>query len=184
MGVGIVLPRELSYRERASVLSSILFDERTNEPKALELKMGRASTWKIVRETSLSPKQTLQTVTYAAPSLSWASVTPVLLDRMPKSDRIQEPIAWREEVASIIAQSCHRVGLPDPVSIRVEKTPFFRGSLRAMPGQGGFPQLRKDKFQVHVSIEFEKQVQGPMLLGAGRFRGYGLMRPWTSEDGQ
>jgi CRISPR-associated protein Csb2 len=68
--------------------------------------------------------------------------------------------------------------------VRVEKTPFFLGSLRAMPGQGGFPQLRKGKFQVHVAIEFERPVQGPMLLGAGRFFGYGLMRPWTHGEGR
>jgi CRISPR-associated protein Csb2 len=184
MGVGILLPRDLSYRERARVFSPILFDEKTNEPKTLELKMGWAGVWKVVRETDLSPKQTLQTRTYAVPSLSWASVTPVLLDRIPKTDRVKEPIAWREEVAGIIAKSCQRVGLPAPIAIRVEKTPFFRGSLRAMPGQGGFPQLRKDKFQVHVAIEFAEPVQGPVLLGAGRFRGYGLMRPWNSGEGR
>jgi CRISPR-associated protein Csb2 len=99
---------------------------------------------------------------------------------MPKTDRVKEPVAWREEVAGIISQSCRNVGLPEPIAVRVEKTPFFRGSLRAMPGQGGFPQLRKERFQVHALIEFDKLVQGPVLLGAGRFRGYGLMRPWKS----
>jgi CRISPR-associated protein Csb2 len=182
MGVGIVLPRELSYRDRSRVLSPILFDVESNEPKELELTMGRAGVWKVVRETGLSPKRTLQTLTYTTPSMYWASVTPVLLDRMPKTDRVKEPIAWREEVAGVIAQSCRHAGLPEPIAVRVEKTPLFRGSLRAMPGQGGFPQLRKDKFQVHVAIEFDKPVQGPVLFGAGRFRGYGLMRPWTSGD--
>jgi CRISPR-associated protein Csb2 len=184
MGLGIVLPRDLSYRDRAKVLSPILFDEKTNEPKTLELRMGRAGAWRILRETGLTPKRSLQTQTYTAPNRSWASVTPVLLDRMPKTERSIEPIAWREEVAGIIAQSCRRVGLPEPIAVRIEKTPFFRGSLRAMPGQGGFPQLRKDKFQVHVAIELDRVVQGPVLLGAGRFRGYGLMRPWTSGDGR
>lgn len=184
MGIGIVLPCDLSYRDRAKVLSPILFDDKTNEPKTLELKMGRAGRWKLVRETALLPKQTLQTLAYTAPSRSWASVTPILLDRMPKTDRIKDPTAWREEVAGIIAQSCQRVGLPEPMAVRVEKTPFFRGSLRAMPGQGGFPQLRKGKFQVHAAIEFDRLVQGPMLLGAGRFRGYGLMRPWTGGGGR
>jgi CRISPR-associated protein Csb2 len=184
MGVGIALPRELPYRERARIFSSILFDVETNEPKPLELKMGRAGVWKLVRETDLSPKRTLQTQTYTAPSISWASVTPVLLDRMPKTDRVKDPVGWRDEVAGIIAKSCQRAGLPEPIAVRVEKTPFFRGSLRAMPGQSGFPQLRKDKHQVHIQIEFADLVQGPVLLGAGRFRGYGLMRPWTGEEGR
>lgn len=184
MGVGIVLPRELPYRERSKVLSSILFDEATNEPRTIELTMGRTGVWKVARQTDPSPKTTLQTGTYTAPSRRWASVTPVLLDRMPKSDRATDPIGWRVEVAGIIAQSCQRVGLPEPIAVRAEKTPFFCGSLRAMPGQGGFPQLRKDKFQVHIQIEFEQLVQGPVLLGAGRFRGFGLMRPWQSVEGR
>ncbi len=183
MGVGIVLPRALSLRERARVLSPILFDE-SNNSRTLELTMGQAGVWKLVRETDLSPRRTLRTQTYTDPGASWASVTPVLLDRMPKADRAKEPTAWRNEVAGIISQSCRNVGLPEPVAVRVEKTPFFRGSLRAMPGQGGFPQLRKGRFQVHVAIEFDRPVQGPVLLGAGRFFGYGLMRPWTSGEGR
>jgi CRISPR-associated protein Csb2 len=180
MGVGVVLPRDLPYRDRAKVLSQILFDSATYGPKTLDLTMGSAGVWMVERETDLSPKQSLRTTTYSGPSFSWASVTPVLLDRMPKSDRVNDPAGWREEVAGLLAQSCQRIGMPDPVSIRVEKTPFFRGSLRAMPGQGGFPQLRKGRFQVHARIEFDQPVNGPLLLGAGRFRGYGLMRPWIS----
>ena len=105
-----------------------------------------------------------------------------MLDRLPKSDRAKDPVAWRQEVAGIIATSCENIGLPAPVAVRVEKTPFFFGSLRAMPGQGGFPQLRKGTFQVHAAIVFDRPVMGPLLLGAGRFRGYGLMRPWKAAE--
>jgi len=181
MGIGVVLPRSVSLRERARVLAPILFDERTNEPKVLPLRMGTAGDWRLVRETSFSPKYTLRTGTYTGPSRSWASITPVLLDRMPKTNCGKEPSAWREDVARIVSNSCTNLGLPGPVAVRVEKTPFFLGSLRAMPGQGGFLQLRKDKFQVHVAIEFDRPVQGPVLLGAGRFRGYGLLRPSKCE---
>lgn len=183
MGVGIVLPRDLPFRERASVLSGILFDEQ-NQPRTLELKLGRAGVWQLVRDTDLSQKLTLRTQTYTNSSRSWASVTPVLLDRMPKVDRAKDPTGWREEVGQIVSRSCAHCGLPEPVRVRAEKTPFFRGSLRAMPGQGGFPQLRKGKFQVHIQVDFDRPVQGPILLGAGRFRGYGLMRPWKSGEAQ
>lgn len=181
MGLGVVPPRSVAFRERAKVLASILFDEQTNQPRTLELKMGRAGVWRVMRETDLSPRYTLRTETYTVPCRAWASVTPVLLDRMPKADRVKDPCGWREEVASIVSQSCVNIGLPEPAVVRTEKTPFFRGSLRAMPSQGGFPQLRKDKHQVHVIIEFARPVRGPVLLGAGRFCGYGLMRPWTNE---
>jgi CRISPR-associated protein Csb2 len=184
MGIGIVLPRSVSLRDRAKLLAPILFEESTNKPKTRELTMGQAGVWKVVRETAPSPRRMLRAETYTAASAAWASVTPVLLDRVPKTERVKDPIGWREEVAGIVAQSCRNVGLPEPVAVRLEKTPFFRGSLRAMPGQGGFPQLRRDKFQVHIAIEFDRPVQGPVLLGAGRFRGYGLMRPWMQEEGR
>jgi CRISPR-associated protein Csb2 len=183
MGVGIVLPQSVSLRDRAAVLSPLLFDPVTSEPKPLVLKMGTSGVWTVVRETSSSPRQTLRTTTYTSPSNGWASVTPVVLDRMPKTDRQRDPIGWREEVAGILVRACANAGLPEPIAVRVEKTPFFRGSLRAMPGQGGFPQLRAGRFQVHAKIGFDRPVSGPVLLGAGRFRGYGLMRPLHDGEG-
>jgi CRISPR-associated protein Csb2 len=182
MGLGILLPHDLSRRDASKVLSPILFDNDKNEPRTLPLTLGAAGVWKIVRDADLSPKLNLRTTTYTTASRSWASITPIVLDRMPKSDRVKDPVAWRVEVAGIIASSCTNVGLPAPVSVQVEKTPFFIGSLRAMPGQGGFPQLRKGRFQVHAAIEFDSDIAGPVLIGAGRFRGYGLMRPWQQGE--
>lgn len=31
----------------------------------------------------------------------------------------------------------------------------------------------------HAMIVFEQKVQGPVVVGAGRFRGYGFCRPLT-----
>ena len=177
MGLGLLIPSEVSLRERSKYLSEILFDAQS-QPISHELRLGRAGVWSIIRDTSIDPKLTLRASTYTNPSKSWASVSPVVLDRMPKTDRFSDPIGWRSEVSSIIATSCANVGLPEPIAIRVEKTPFFIGSQRAMPGQSGFPLLRQGRFQVHVQLDFSSPVTGPLLLGAGRFRGYGLFRPW------
>jgi CRISPR-associated protein Csb2 len=177
LGMAIMIPTDVPLIERGKALSALLFTPE-GEPKPISLKLGSLGTWTLVRDASIGGKFNLRTSTYTQASIMWASVTPIVLDRMPKSDRVKEPLAWRHEVAGIIAGSCVNVGLPEPVAVRVEKTPFFRGSLRAMPGQGGFPQLRKDKFQVHAQIDFDRPVPGPVLIGAGRFRGYGLMRPW------
>ena len=180
LGLAIMIPRQVPLADRGRALSALLFEESSGAEKLVTLKLGSLGTWSLIRESSGSGKQTLQTRTYTEPSFSWASVTPIVLDRLPKSDRVADPLAWRQEVASIIATSCENIGLPEPVAVRVEKTPFFFGSLRAMPGQGGFPQLRNGTFQVHAAIEFDRPITGPVLLGAGRFRGYGLMRPWKA----
>lgn len=180
MGLAVVLPRDVQPRDRAKAFGSIFFDETTNEPRVRKLTLGRAGEFWAVRETSFSPKYNLRVDTWTRPAQRWVSVTPIVLDRMPKEDRLNRP-AWNQEVADIIAASCKNQHLPEPVAIRVEKTPLVVGSLRAMPGQGGFPLLRSGTFQVHAEIEFPEAVQGPVLLGAGRFRGYGLCRPITSE---
>ncbi len=177
MGLGLLVPRDIPLRERGKCLSGILFDE-DGQPRSLALKLGRAGVWSIARDTSVDPKLTLRMSTYTDASRSWASVSPVVLDHMPKTDRVKDPIGWRTEVAEIIASSCSKVGLPEPAAVRVEKTPFFVGSLRAMPGQGGFLLLRPGRFQVHVQLDFSQPISGPVLIGAGRFRGYGLFRPW------
>jgi CRISPR-associated protein Csb2 len=182
LGLSILIPKDVPLSDRGRALAGLLFDQTTGDAKTITLKLGELGTWDLVRESSVSSKQTLQTRTYTQPSRSWASVTPIVLDRMPKADRANDPITWREEVAAIITGSCANVGLPEPSAVRVEKTPFFVGSLRAMPGQGGFPQLRKGKFQVHAQIDFADPVAGPLLLGAGRFRGYGLLRPWKGGE--
>jgi CRISPR-associated protein Csb2 len=181
MGLGILVPREVPLRERSKFLSRILFDER-GVPRSLKLTLGRTGEWSVARDTSVTPKFTLRTSTYTESCRSWASVSPVVLDRMPKADRVKDPIGWRSEVAEVIASSCQNAGLPEPTFIRTEKTPFFMGSQRAMPGQGGFPLLRKGRFQVHVQLDFAQPVTGPVLIGAGRFRGYGLMRPWLEAN--
>jgi CRISPR-associated protein Csb2 len=183
MGVAIVIPHEVPARERAKVFAKMLFDEKTNEPNLLPLKLGRAGEFHVQRETSFSPKRNLQPMTWTRASRRWASATPVVLDRIPKTDRLDRQ-AWNEEVAGIICSSCTNQKLPEPISVRIEKNPLFVGSLRARPGQGGFPQFRPGTFQVHVAIDFDVEVQGPILLGAGRFFGYGLCRPMHGEASQ
>jgi CRISPR-associated protein Csb2 len=181
MGLAIALPRDTPARERAKALGPILFD-KDNKPKPLQLKMGRAGVFVVQRDTRPSPPQrNLQSLTWTRPNRRWMSVTPVVLDRVPKTDRQKDRQAWNEEVARTISGSCTNQRLPEPLAIRVEKTPLVVGSLRAMPGQGGFPQYRPGSVQVHIEVEFPAPVQGPIVLGAGRFRGYGLCRPVLRE---
>jgi len=181
LGVALIVPRSISLAERGRAFSRFLFDQHTGVDKTVTLKLGRLGTWDLIRDAAVSTKHTLRVQTYTEESYTWASVTPIVLDRMPKSDRVKDPASWRNEVADIICVACENIGLPTPENVRIEKTPFFRGSLRAMPGQGGYPQLRKDKYQVHATITFDRLITGPILLGAGRYRGYGLMRPWRTE---
>jgi CRISPR-associated protein Csb2 len=160
-----------------------LFDS-SGEDLEPELEMG-FGTWTIRREERSLPPLALRSATWCEPSSVWASVTPVVLDRHPKHDQRTERVQWREEVAASVVQSCERQGLPRPELIDVDKTSWHRGAPRSKPGPGGMPWLpgkegAAPRQQVHVLIQFPCEIQGPLLLGAGRFRGYGLCKPLGS----
>ena len=181
MGLAVAFPRKVSETERADCLRGVLFDS-SGEDRVVDLKLGKLGTWTLKREERAIPPRALRSSTWNEPSSVWASVTPVVLDRHPKRDQRTEFSLWRDEVAASIAQSCERQGLPKPELVDIDKTSWHRGAPRAKPGPGGMPWLPgKDgvapRQQIHVVIQFPCEVQGPILLGAGRYRGYGLCKP-------
>src|SRR5690606_4622974 len=118
----------------------------------------------------------------------WVSATPVALDRSP-GDLFSRNPAKREAAyaaaAEIVTQSCVYSGLPRPEKVVISPTPMVPGSAAARQFQP-FP-LNEGKFRrvlVHVSLVFSESVQGPVLLGAGRFYGLGLFRPLTKRGSQ
>ena len=125
-----------------------------------------------------SPKRSLSFDPYVHPSKVWGSVTPVVLDRHLKRRDEEEP---RE----MIAVACERAGLPRPSTsrIRVGKHSAIIGAPSSRPLSGAphwsswrVPKHLATRPLVHVVIEFERDVEGPILLGAGRFTGLGLFR--------
>jgi CRISPR-associated protein Csb2 len=181
LGLAVAFPRGIPAAERAACLRGRLFDPSGYDLEP-ELQMGNMGTWTLRREERNLPPLALQSATWCEPSSVWASVTPVVLDRHPKHDPRTERVQWRDEVAASIVQSCERQGLPKPELIDVDKTSWHRGAPRSRPGPDGMPWLpgkegTAPRQQVHVLIQFPCEVQGPLLLGAGRFRGYGLCKP-------
>jgi CRISPR-associated protein Csb2 len=183
MGLALAFPRGIPAVERAACLRGIMFGPSGED--LVELKLGNLGIWTLRREDRSLPPLALRSLTWCEPSSVWASVTPVVLDRHPKHDQRTERMRWRDEVAATIAQSCERQGLPKPELIDMDKTSWHRGAPRARPGPDGMPWLpgkegAAPRQQVHVLIQFPCEVQGPLLLGAGRFRGYGLCKPLGS----
>ena len=181
LGMAVAFPRAVTAAERAVCLRGRLFGPSGLDLEP-ELKLGNLGTWTIRIEERSLPPLALRSATWCEPSSVWASVTPIVLDRHSKFDQRTERVQWRDEVAASIAQSCERQGLPRPDLIDVDKTSWHRGAPRAKPGPDGMPWLPgkegiAPRQQVHVLIQFPCEVQGPLLLGAGRFRGYGLCKP-------
>jgi CRISPR-associated protein Csb2 len=201
LGVALAFPGWVSRKERGRVLGPILL-EPSGEPKPIELQLGSLGVWTIMKRDWSEPRKGLKPETWSAHpegSRSWASVTPVVLDGLPKEDRLRDRSAWNSEVLAMLVTACQRVGLPHPESVDFDTTSWHLGSPRAAmkrrPLRGhpevadssaglgdGFPHYPAKgtngiRPQFHVWLRFAEPVVGPVVLGAGRFLGYGLCKP-------
>lgn len=184
LGIAMAFPKEIEPRDRGRALRRLLYDDR-GMPGTIKLVRGAIGEWTLRRETRESPPRALQPESWTGPSDTWATVTPIVLDRHPKTDRAKDRERWSLEVAAIVAESCQRQDLPALVGIDIDRTCWHPGAPRAMPGPGGgFPLMpvkpgQSSRQQVHAWLRFDRPIEGPLLLAAGRYRGYGLCKPWT-----
>lgn len=182
MGLAMAIPRELDpqseIRETAlgRVIGPLLFRD-TGEEKVIRLWRNNAWKWEAEREKREYPPVTLRAKTWIGPAYEWASVTPVVLHHYPKRKR-------GSDIERILLQAFESAGLPSPIEMRVQPVSVFEGAghVRSMPDftEGGQKLCR---YQVHVAVKFPVPVEGPALIGRGRFRGYGLLRPVEVKRG-
>jgi CRISPR-associated protein Csb2 len=210
LGVALVFPRSISRAERGRVLGRLLVDE-SGVSKPLHLRLGRLGVWEVRKRDWQEQRSTLQPSQWTAAEAGeqnrggatiFASVTPVVLDRFPKAERLDTAgrQAWEDEVRQIVLNSCARVALPEPALVDIDTTSWHqacpraigkRRPLRGHPGSenaldaalgDGFPLYpakgtNAPRPQVHVWLQFPRPVIGPVILGAGRYQGYGLCKP-------
>lgn len=171
MGVALALPRELDPIDAANVLEPWLRDEN-GLARRIRLFDGQWLECAAELDTRESRPWSLRAETWMGPARRWASVTPVVLDR-----HFDGPDKW-EKAAQSVKDACVRVRLPRPVDVLLHPVSLFEG----VPRSNEFPWLARKKdggrmHHAHAVIVFGEDVLGPVLVGAGRFRGYGLCRP-------
>jgi len=185
LGTALVFPRGLDRRERRSILAAVGRFEAAGEDGRCGLWMGRAGTLSLERVRDLDPRQTLRTKTWLGPTRRWASVSAVALDRNPgdlRSDDPDKAAKAAETAEAIVRTACKRIGLPEPEWAQVMRRSLFDAAPKAesfMP----FPRRPNAtrRVCVHVELRFAQEVEGPVLLGAGRYLGLGLCRPIREE---
>ena len=179
MGLALALPRELNPQDAARCLSAFLYEPDTGLPREHRLFDGKWFECQVELETRERPQLNLRHSTWTRPSRVWASVTPVVLNRhFEGSDR------W-ERAAESVKDACEHIGLPRPLEVLLHPTSLAEG----VPLSREFPRLpRKSdgglQRHTHAVMIFDELVQGPVVLGAGRFRGYGLCRPMDQRGGR
>lgn len=157
MGFAVLYPAGLSDGDRAYVDRALA---RLDHVRTAAGAMA-------VERAPIPDRKGLRPGRYMKASRRWVSVTPLLLDRHPKKGL---------GAAEIVARAVETVGLPRPARITLGAWPVVAGVphprlMLPRPGrEHGKPLL-------HVMLEFEAKVRGPVLIGAGRFFGMGLCLP-------
>ena len=185
MGVVLSIPDGVSETGRQAIYRAVGTWEREAAGRHLTLRLADGSVEaRLTRLLETAEARTLQSQVWSREALRWISATPIALPKHPGrisgGTAAARAKAWRSAEEAVVA-SCEHVGLPAPVNMHLSLSPLIRGArhVRDCP-----PFQRKSKQGevvrrqlVHAALTFDEPVCGPLMLGAGRFAGLGLMRP-------
>lgn len=166
LGLALLVPGDATDAERAAIGLAA--------SRVETLRLGRTGTWEL---ESVSPvdadRQALKSETWTRPARRWATVTPVVLDRFPKHEGDAE---------AIVAQSLVRAGLPQPTDVIAHSVSLHAGAPHAREFTPMESRSGARRWHCHAVVSFAVEIEGPVLAGAGRFKGYGLFRPLREEE--
>lgn len=163
LGVAAVPPATLDESDRAALAEALA--------GIAELRLSPKILWQVTlsrHESERPPAAGLHPRTWSRPAYRLLTATPLELDRFV-DDRLG---AAAEEV---VAESAMRIGLPRPTRVRLRP-------VSGLVGGGHIRDIRRrsrrpPRLLVHAMLDFDEPVAGPVLIGAGRYRGLGLCRP-------
>ena len=187
MGAAISIPEQLDRESRRALFRAIGRWEEAGS--TLTLTLGRKGILKMERVIGTSSLVTLRAGPWRRKSHRWVTTTPIALPTHPgplgKGTAAARAKAWDRAEQAII-DSCRHVGLPEPIDVTAALAPVIPGSRPApsypafyQRGPGGKPVARR---LVHATVTFDQPVSGPLMLGAGRYLGLGLMRPMMEPE--
>lgn len=169
MGLAAILPLEREINARLHTLRALHAVE--------SLRLGKLGRWKLLPVGLDEQRHSLQPNSWAGPpegARRWATTTPAVFDRHPRG-RTRE--ARTRSAAKMVRRACVRIGLPEPLEVQVMDEPAVAGApharrWRRLPGKKVQPRPH-----ANLVLRFAEPVRGPVLLGAGRFRGWGICVP-------
>lgn len=130
--------------------------------------------------TLTASKRSLNPDEYIKEASSFATVTPIILDRHLKKNGAER----QTEIIEQIKSACQNIGLPEPSSVAPNKHSAIEGAQSAQPSgkapawmRWRVPESLNSRLLIHAVIQFPCRIKGPVILGAGRFVGLGLCRP-------
>lgn len=184
LGIAVSVPKMSDSISRRALYRAIGTWEKAVSPNPLKLTLGAHGVVEMSRLHGSAALISLRPNVWHSPSRCWVSATPIALPRHPGrlggGAAAARAKAWQQAEAAVRV-ACVHVGLPEPARVSVSLDAFIVGArpARRYPafsqnGRDGQPVMRQ---LVHAALTFERPVAGPLMLGAGRFLGLGLMRP-------
>jgi CRISPR-associated protein Csb2 len=182
MGCALVLPRQLPTADREILLRLVAKWEKERSDRRGNLTLAGGSLRPVtLRRVDVSAKRSLSSELWCRASTRFITATPIALDKNPGDLRSNRDGAAHKaalEAQQSISDACLRVVGVRPVSVEVSLAPLLPGAQQVRdflpwPGRPG----RTPRVRVHADIHFEERVDGPLLLGAGRYFGLGLCLP-------
>jgi CRISPR-associated protein Csb2 len=191
LGVALVLPGDASAEDRRAAFRAVRAWElegrkEVREEGQVPVFLGASGTMVLERLDGPAGQASLQPRTWCEPARRWLTATPIALDRNPGelwSRKPEEAAGAEAEAITSIRAAVQFLGLPVPSSV----TPLRFAPLAGTTKARRFPRFPQDprkpqRVLVHAEVQFETPVRGPILLGAGRYFGLGLLRP-VNEHG-
>jgi CRISPR-associated protein Csb2 len=171
LGFALLMPSTATTEQWRLVSEAVFGDERG----LLEIRLGNTAVE--VRRADRSSKAVgLAPSRYVTTAKTWTTVTPILLSRRPDNGRKRmDPTELVDKVRAQVAMDCVASGLPEPVAVEVSPV----SSLEGVGHARSFRQSRSGppRWATHATISFDRPVSGPLLVGAGRYNGLGLLTP-------
>jgi len=194
LGFALVPPRDSklfgdkdflqAMREIARYPSNQERRQDDRDRRELELRLHR---FDLRLSPTIAPsKRSLDSAEYTKKAYRFATVTPILLDRHLKKTGSER----QDEIEDQIKSACRNIGLPEPSKVVPDKHSGIEGASSAQPSGNApawmrwrLPASLSGRLLTHATIQFCCPVEGPVILGAGRFVGLGLCRPIDMETG-
>ncbi len=179
LGLALAIPNSVSPAEVGRCLNPLLGVNEDGSLRRVRLYDGANFEWLLEMEDRDSPPVALRSETWTRPARRWATITPIVFDRHPKG------VDREVQAERMVAETCERIGLPRPLDVVLSQVSLHLG----VPHSRQFPAMRRKSGEgrrqhSHAMLTFAEPVVGPITLGAGRYRGYGMCRPvrWDGGD--
>lgn len=159
-GLGLWMPASSTRLEMARARDAVLAIRRLTGP-SIDVRVtnhdGERRPW------AANPKR------WETKCVRWATAFPAVHERHGRLD-LAEVSRW-----------CRHAGLPDPIAFRSARKPLVHGAVDLSPVEVNRSGRAMMPYS-HVELLFAEPVPGPVAIGSGRQRGFGLCVP--VEDGE